>query len=201
MQVNTQYASEAMTWRLAPFVLLGLVGAYAFLTIYVLVIGQSTDAITYAVLALWFVVLAMIYLAKCGYDGTSLCSIPAILTIIGLAEFIGVPTWRFINRDERMDNDYVRALSIVLVAYVAFWIGSWVLMKDGRSRFVPEAASTPSRIAWAALCMLIVGVIASVIEWQLRIYARHAVGIHGGLCAMARQRRAASRRRPPNFWD
>ena len=171
MQAKTQYANEAMTWRLAPFLLLGLVGAYSLLTIHVLVSGQTTDAITYAVLALWFVVLATIYLARCGYQGTSLCSIPAILTIIGLVEFIGVPTWRFINGDERMDDDYVRALSIVLVAYVAFWIGSWAFMRGGRLRFVPEAATTPARTVLAALCMLIVGGIASVIEWQLGIYA------------------------------
>src|SRR5579864_4735874 len=171
MQAKTQYVNETIMWRLAPLLLLSLVGAYSLLTIHVLVNGQTTDVITYAVLALWFVVLATIYLAKRGHQGTSLCSIPAILTIIGLVEFIGVPTWRFINGDERMDDDYVRALSIVLVAYVAFWIGSWAFMRDGRLRFEPEAATTPARTVLAAVCMLTVGGIASVIEWQLGIYA------------------------------
>jgi hypothetical protein len=93
------------------------------------------------------------------------------VTIIGLVEFIAVPTWRLINGDDRMDSKFVPALSMVLVGYVALWVGSWALMKEGRLRFVPEATSTPTRTVFVSLCMLIVGVAASVIEWKLGIYS------------------------------
>jgi hypothetical protein len=171
MHIKTQYVSEAMTSPSASFLLLGLLGTCTSLTIYVLISGETTDAVTYVVLALWFVGLALIYLAKRGYEATLLCSIPAVVTIIGLVEFIGVPTWRLINGDDRMDSKYVPALSIVLVGYLALWVGSWALMKKERLRFVPEATSTPTRTVLVSLCMLIVGVAASVIEWKLGIYS------------------------------
>lgn len=171
MHVKTQYANEATTWQLAPFLLLSLVGAYALLTIYILVSGETTNAITYTVLAFWFVVLAAIYLANCGHDATSWCSIPAILTMLGLVGFIALPAWRLINGNERLDDDYVRALSIVLIGFLAFWAGSWLTRKESRLRFVPTGASVPSRHVLSALCMLIVGVTASVIEWKLGIYS------------------------------
>jgi hypothetical protein len=171
MHTKTQYMSESMTSPSASFLLLGLLGTCTSLTIYVLISGETTDAVTYVVLALWFVGLALIYLAKRGYEATLLCSIPAVVTIIGLVEFIGVPTWRLINGDDRMDSKYVPALSIVLVGYLALWLGSWALMKKERLRFVPEATSTPTRTVLASLCMLIVGVAASVIEWKLGIYS------------------------------
>jgi hypothetical protein len=171
MHIKTQYMNESMTPPSASFLLLGLLGTCTSLTIYVLISGETTDAVTYVVLALWFVGLALIYLAKRGYEATLLCSIPAVVTIIGLVEFIGVPTWRLINGDDRMDSKYVPALSIVLVGYLALWLGSWALMKKERLRFVPEATSTPTRTVLASLCMLIVGVAASVIEWKLGIYS------------------------------
>jgi hypothetical protein len=171
MYTKTQYMSEDMTSPSASFLLLGLLGTCTFLTIYVLISGETTEAVTYGVLALWFVVLALIYLAKRGYEATLLCSIPAVVTIIGLVEFIGVPTWRLINGDDRMDSRFVPALSMVLVGYVALWVGSWALMKKDRLRFVPEATSTSTRTVLASLCMLTVGVAASVIEWKLGIYS------------------------------
>jgi hypothetical protein len=171
MHAKTQYANEAMIWRLAPFLFLSLAAAYALLTIYVLVDGETTNAVTYTVLAFWFVVLATIYLANCGYDATSLCSIPAILTILALVGFIALPALRMINGNERLDDDYVRALSVVLVGFLAFWVGSWLTMKQSRLRFVPTTSSVPARAASSAFCMLIIGVTASVIEWKLGIYS------------------------------
>jgi hypothetical protein len=171
MHIKTEYRNAAVTSQSVSYFLLGLVYAGTLLTIYVLVSGETADAVTYVFLALWFVGLAAIYLAKRGYEATLLCSLPAVVTIMGLVEFIGVPTWRLINGDDRMDSKYVPALSLVLVGYVALWLGSWAFMKKDRLRFVPEVTSTPPRTVLASSCMLIVGVVATVIEWKLGIYS------------------------------
>ena len=122
-------------------------------------------------------VLATIYLGNCGYDATSLCSIPAILTMLALVGFIALPALRMINGNERLDDDYVRALSVVLVGFLAFWVGSWLTMKQSRLRFVPTTISVPARTALSAFCMLIIGVTASVIGVEardLRLYGRQS---------------------------
>ena len=148
MQAKTQYANGAMTQPLAPFLLLSVVGTSVLLTIYVLVSGEVTNAITYTVLAFWFVVSAGIYLANCGYDATSLCSIPAVVTMLSLVGFIGVPAWRLLNGDERLDDDYVRALSIVFIGFLAFWAGSWLMKKENRLRFVWQPTSFLPELFW-----------------------------------------------------
>jgi hypothetical protein len=146
---------------LAAGLLLGIWGAYSLLA------GGGSQSVAFYALAGWFVVLAIGYLALQNQDRLAWYSIPALLTFEGLLEFICIPVWRFATGADVIDSVYVHAMTLTLLGFSAFWIGSLISKREARMRFVPQMQDTSDRVVFMSGAMLVLGVIGNVLIWKL----------------------------------
>jgi hypothetical protein len=98
--------------------------------------------------------------------GMAWCSVPVLLTVRALAEFLGIPAWQLAMGNAGLDSLYVRAMFLTLVGFGAFWLGSLAVKKEARLRFGPRFPATPSRVAFISLAMLLLGFGAKLVLWQ-----------------------------------
>ena len=113
-----------------------------------------------------FVLLAVGYLGLHGFRGMAWCSVPVLLTVRALVEFLGVPAWQFAAGKEALDSLYVHAIFLTLLGFAAFWLGSLAVKKEVRWRFVPRTPATASRVAFLSLALLLLGLGGKLVLWQ-----------------------------------
>ena len=129
----------------------------------------GSELAAFNVAAGWFVILAIGYLGLHGRRGLALCSLPVLLTIRALIEFIAIPTWRFAVGDDGVDTVYVKAMFLVLIGLAAFWTGSLIFMNEAKVHFVPSSRDTPSRITFICAVMMILGFGGKLVMWKLHL--------------------------------
>jgi hypothetical protein len=98
-------------------------------------------------------------------------SVPVLVTIDALLEFICIPAWRFATGDELVDSVYVQAMFLTLIGLTAFWIGSLVVKKKTSLSFVPEERKTSNRVAFMSAAMLVLGAGGKLVMWKLGLYS------------------------------
>jgi hypothetical protein len=118
-----------------------------------------------------FVLLAIGYLGLHGLSGLAWCSVPVLLTLDTLLEFIAMPALRFARGDDLVDSLYVHAMFLTLIGLTAFWIGSLAVKKEIRLRFVPQTRKTSSRVAFMSAAMLVLGVGGKLAMWKVGLYS------------------------------
>ena len=101
----------------------------------------------------------------------SWCSVPVLLTLRALMEFICIPAWRFAAGDDMVDSTYVHAMLLTLIGFTAFWIASLVFMKETGLRFVPSSPNTSSRVAFMSAAMLCVGLAGNIVMWKSGLFS------------------------------
>ena len=146
---------------LAAGVPLGIWGTYSLLG------GGGGQSVAFGALAGWFVLLAIGYLGLQSLSGSAWYSLPVLLTLDALLEFVCLPAWRFAAGYEVMDSVYVHAMSLILIGFAAFWIGSLAFKREVRLRFVPQVRDTPSRVALIGAAMFVLGLLGNVLIWKL----------------------------------
>jgi hypothetical protein len=156
-------------WVLIFLLVVGMpwgIWSFAFL------LGESgSDSVAFVAAAGWFVLLATVYLGLHGLKRLAWCSIPVLVTLRALVEFIGIPAWRFAAGDDLLDSGYVQAMLLTLIGFVTFWAGSLALIKQTRLRFVPKVRDTPSRVALMSFVMLVLGLSGGAILWEFGLYS------------------------------
>jgi hypothetical protein len=93
---------------------------------YSLLGGASQSAVFYAAGGC-FALLAFAYLFLGGIQ--SWASAPALVTVEAILGFVVLPIWRVAKGDESIDDAYVRAMLLTLGGFVAFWVGSILVMR------------------------------------------------------------------------
>lgn len=91
----------------------------------------------------WFAILALVYLSLHGLRGAAWVSVPVLLTIKALVQFLFIPLLRFAAGDDQLDAGYTHAMFLVLIGFAAFWIGSLVVKRESGLQFVPRFRDTP----------------------------------------------------------
>lgn len=134
-------------------------------------LGGGSQSVALAAAAGWFVLLAIGYLGLHGLKGLGWCSVPALLTLRALVEFICVPAWRFAAGDDIVDSTYVHAMFLTLIGFTAFWTASLVFMKETGLRFVPWAPNTSSRVAFVSAAMLGLGLAGNLVLWKSGLFS------------------------------
>ena len=124
----------------------------------------------------WFVLLAIGYLGLHGLNGRAWCSVPVLLTLRALVEFVGVPAWRFAAGDDLVDAIYVHSMFLTLIGFAAFWIGSLAFMKETGLRFVASVRGTSNRVAFASAAMLGLGLAGNLVMWKFGLFSYTADG-------------------------
>lgn len=185
MSMNLQHESRMQSSHSGQLILLAFGAVFASSTMYLLFSGAGSSETTFGVVALLFVGLGAIYLGKTVTNIKALLSIPVSITLWGLVRFVAVPIWSFIVRDEPVDAEYVHALSVILIGFIAFWIGNLAVKRPNPMSFVPEHTVTPERTSLLALGMMIVGGLLSVLEWKLGLLSylgdKQARETHAGI--------------------
>ena len=131
-----------------PLVLLAVGVPWGIWTFSALMGPGGSQLVALDAAAGWFLLLAIGYLGLHGLSGLAWCSVPVLLTLRGVMEFICIPAWRFATGDDLVDSVYVHAMFLTLIGFAAFWIGSLLFMQEARLRFVPRDAGhlQPCRI-------------------------------------------------------
>lgn len=142
-------------------------GIWSFCTL----INGGSQTVAFGAATGWFVLLAIGYLGLHGRSGAAWWSVPALLTIRALVEFIGTPVWRFASGDDSLDPVYVHAMFLTVIGFTAFWVGSLAFMTETRLRFVPEVRDRSSRVALVSAAMLGLGFGAYVVMWKFGLLA------------------------------
>jgi hypothetical protein len=155
---------------LAPLTLLAVgvpLGIWNAFSLY----GGGSQLVAFEAAAGWFVLLAIGYLLLHGLKGLAWCSVPVLLTFRALVELVGVPALRFGSGVDMLNSVYIHAMLLSLIGFIAFWIGSLVLMRQGGFRFVPQARNTSGRIVFLSAAMLILGVVGKFILWKAGLFS------------------------------
>jgi hypothetical protein len=159
----------ASAW--VPLMLLAFGVPWALWSASALLGSGGSQSVAFYAAAGWFVLLAIGYLGLHGLRELAWFSIPVVLTLQALAEFVLIPTWRFAAGADLMDSVYVHAMFLSLIGFAAFWAGSLVFMKQAWFRFVPRVRDTPSRVAFMSATMLGLGLIGNLVMWKAPIYS------------------------------
>jgi hypothetical protein len=147
-------------------VVLGFGVPWILLTVYMLVSGGDTREAIFLVGTGWFVMLGLGFLGVYGLRRVLWCSVPALITVRALLEFGIIPTWRVLRGDDNVDALYVKAILLVLLGFLAFWIGSLVIQRKMSLQFQPQSPTTTGRVYFASLLMLVLGVIFKLVLWK-----------------------------------
>lgn len=146
---------------LAAGVPLGIWGSYSLLG------AGGRESVAFGVVAGWFVLLAIGYLGLQSLSGSAWYSVPVLLTFEALLEFVCVPVLRFVAGDEVIDSVYVHAMTLTLLGFSAFWIGSLISKREARMRFVPQMKDTSARVVFMSGAMLVLGLLGNLLIWKL----------------------------------
>lgn len=119
----------------------------------------------------WFILLSLGYLGLHGLQGLAWCSVPVLLTLQALVEFVGIPAWRFAAGADLADSTYTHAMFLTLIGFAAFWIGGLAVMKDIRLRFVSQVGDKSSRLAFMSATMLGLGVGGKLVMWKAGLFS------------------------------
>lgn len=131
-----------------------------------LLCGGNSYRLSFCAAAGCFFVLGLGYLGLHGLRGIAWCSVPVLLTVRALVEFLAIPAWQLAVGNDGLDSLYVRAMFLTLIGFAAFWLGSLVVKREARLRFVPRTSATPNRVAFISLAMLALGFGAKLVLWQ-----------------------------------
>jgi len=138
-------------------------GIWSFAT---LLGGGGSQSVEFGAAAGWFVLLAFGYMGLHGLKGAAWWSVPVLMTLRSLLEFVCMPVWRFATGDDLLDSVYVHAMVLTVIGFAAFWVGSLVFMKETKLRFVPEVRGRSSRVAFVSVAMLGLGLGANLVMWK-----------------------------------
>ena len=131
-----------------------------------LLCGGNSYLISFCAAAGCFFVLGLGYLGVHGLRGMAWCSVPVLLTVRALTEFLGIPAWQLATGNDGLDSLYVRAMFLTSIGFAAFWLGSLAVKKEARLQFIPRTSVTPSRVTFISLAMLMLGFGAKLVLWQ-----------------------------------
>ncbi len=160
---------EALKQRntgLVTFTLLAIGIPWGIWTFVAEISGGGSDMVAFNAAAGWYVLLACVYLGLHGLEDMGWCSIPVIITLRSLLSFIVLPTWRFATGADQMDSVYVHAMVLILIAFVALWTGSLILMKRTRLNFVPRSGRSSVRVQLICCATFVVGLVTKFIMWR-----------------------------------
>ena len=118
----------------------------------------------------WFAILALVYLSLHGLRGAAWVSVPVLLTIKALVQFLFIPLLRFAAGDDQLDAGYTHAMFLVLIGFAAFWIGSLVVKRESGLQFVPRFRDTPARVTFISASMLALGLVADLTLWKAHLF-------------------------------
>ena len=154
-------------------------GAYGWVPLVMLAIGVpwgiwsfatllwgGSQTVAFGAAVGWFILLAIGYIGLQGRSGAVWWSVPVLLTLRALLEFIGTPVWRFATGGDLLDSVYVHAMFLTVIGFAAFWAGSLLFMKETRLHFVPQVRDKSSRVAFISAAMLVLGVGANLVMWK-----------------------------------
>jgi hypothetical protein len=159
-------------WILIAFLAFGV--PWGIWSIFVLFETSGSQLLTIVAMMGCFVMLAIGYLGLVSPRRAAWFSIPVILTIVALLEFIFLPACLFATGTIHADYAYVRAMFLTLIGFTAFWAGSLVFMKENSFRFVPRIHDRSSRVAYMSAIMLGVGLGTKIVLWKAGLYSRAA---------------------------
>jgi hypothetical protein len=154
-----------------PLVMLALGIPWGVWSFAALVSGGGSQSVALDAAAGWFVLLAIGYLGLHGLRGLAWWSVPVLLTLRALVEFICIPAWRFASGDDLVDTVYVHAMFLTSLGFAAFWIGSLVVMKETGLRFVPQTRDTSSRVAFMSAATLGLGMGGNLVLWKAGLFS------------------------------
>jgi hypothetical protein len=154
-----------------PLALLAVGVPWGIWTFYALQGPGGSQLVALEAAAGWFVVLAIGYLGLHGLSGLAWCSVPVLLTLRAIMEFIFIPAWRFATGDDLVDSVYVQAMFLTLIGFAAFWLGSLLFSQEARLRFVPVAPDTSSRVAFMSATMLGLGLAGNLVMWKVGLFS------------------------------
>jgi hypothetical protein len=151
---------------LVAFTLAAVGIPWALWTFFTAIHDGSSEAIAFNAAAGWFVLFAVVFLGLHGVGELGWCAIPALLTFRGLLSFVALPAWRFATGADQMDDIYAQAMLLVVLAYVALWSGSLLLMKRTRLQYVPSPGTTSSRVVFAVAITFLIGLATKYLTWR-----------------------------------
>jgi len=169
VDVISQFEAPAPRQRnigLVTFTLIAVGVPWALWTLFTAAREGSSETLAFNAAAGWFVLLALVFLGLHGLEELGWCAIPALLTIRGVVSFAVLPAWRFAVGDDQVDDLYARAMLLIVLAYVALWSGSLLLMRRSRLHFVPTPGKTSTRVMLAAGVTLLAGLATKYLMWR-----------------------------------
>src|ERR1035438_41021 len=164
--VNSRRTSK---WVLLLLLVLGV--PWGIWTVSVFLVGGDLQLVAVDAMMECVILLAISYLGLHGLRDVAWCSVPVLVTIDALLEFICIPAWRFATGDELVDSVYIQAMFLTLIGLTAFWIGSLAVKKEARLRYVPEARKTSNRVALMSVAMLVLGAGGKLVMWKVGLYS------------------------------
>jgi hypothetical protein len=134
-------------------------------------LGGGPDEAAFNVAACAFVFGAITYMSLHGLRNLAWTSVPVLLTFEAILGFIAIPLFRFAMGYAALDAEYVRAMSLTLIGFVAFWIGSLVFKCSNPGiRYVAKLPYTPMRLCIIAASMMTIGIIGNLILWRTGLF-------------------------------
>ena len=154
-----------------PFVMLAVGIPWGIWTVYALLNGAGSDLVAFVAAEGWFVLLATAYLRIHGLKGVAWCDLPVLLTFAASIQYIGISTWQIFAEPGALDFMYVRAIFLVLLGFIGFWIGSLAVRNEGTALFAPLTLEIPGWRVFMVVAMLIFGSAGKVILWRSGLFA------------------------------
>jgi len=161
---------------LVAFLLLIFAAAWVLVSINLLTTTGDSDAAGFVIALGVFIALGIAYLGLHDLKGLGWASVPILITVEALTQFGIVPAWRFAIGAERVDGFYLKAITLVLFGFLAFWSASLFFSNRKHLRFTPATGQSRPRVIQAALAMTGIGAIAETMMWKMGIFAYLAAG-------------------------
>ena len=128
--------------------------------------SASSPAGLFGIALAWFILLGVAFLEYTGVRSLAWCAAPILLTMRALLELGIVPGIRVATGDDMLDGLYARAMLLVLLGFIAFWIGSLILYREQRFSFRALCSDTRYRTVSACVFCFLVGTLAKVFMWK-----------------------------------
>lgn len=145
--------------------------AWALWDFYAFSREQGSLAVELNIAMGWFVVLAFAYLGLHGLRKMAWASVTALLTLLAIAEFIVSPGWMLLNGLIQVDAIYVRAMTLILMGFIAFWVASLLVLRHNRIEYAPQTSSTSGRVSFMCLALFVVGFGTTFMLWRTGLFS------------------------------
>jgi hypothetical protein len=135
----------------------------------ILAIDQGDDFLMFGIMGIVFLSLAAVFIVSNGSLNAQWCTAPSFMTLTSALQFVAIPLQRFIVGYDHVDANYLKAMALLLIGFSVFWSVCLLLKKPYRFEFFPEFGNSVPRIHFAAIVLMILGALASLVLWRLGI--------------------------------